>query len=555
MAPSLDLSLKSLSLSSDINGQLYNLLEADQFVECIKLASSTGNKPSKIYLAYAQYRLGREEECLRTLGDDQDRASLHLKAQALYRLEKVSPENLQALKTKSEVPNEEADIAVNEAAIAAQHAALSKDDTSYSIDHEDASHEQLFNYSIYLSSKGQSETAISTLQQAIRTLDSLQLDPEEYEAEVAPIQAQLAHLTSDAQLNRKSRELKSDSATRFLTGINFLEDSNPYVLYKAYHAESKLKQSARLFSYQNRYIAYDKIMVMHAAGLDIKNATNKYCSRFSTIDVERCAALRSLVYSKASKQSLKELLTKEPDNVHAAIALISKMVRQERGVTKCLEVIEQIPASTRTQHAGLIGLWCALSDLTTDSQSSKILEDALQNASGPARIELLAGAVHRSVSKVKSQKSANEADNSSALLDELLRLDPTNLTGQSARSVLQPSSSDEILPLPDLSSVDISSLEAGLKRPLDTEGDTRSVKKQKAKSAAQTEQERNLDPERWLPKRDRSNYKPTKKEKMKTKGGHQGGLVDESLSNQGPASQASKTGEIQRKKKGKKGKK
>lgn len=557
MISSLDASLKNLNLSSDVNAQIYALLDQDKFAESLKLAESTTSKQvSKLYVAYAQYRLGREDQCLETLGDAKDRASLHLRAQALYRLEKVSTNELELLKKGFVVENEEADIAVNEMAVAAQHAYLSKSVDNLVANEQDASHEYLFNYALYLTSNGRTEEAISVLKNAVTALENLHIDESDYDAEVAPIEAQLALLTSDASLNQTARERKCDSTTEFLTSINFLEDDNPFILHKAYYAENRLRPSARLFSFQDRFVAFDRIVVMHSIGLNIKKAVRRYVAKYAEIDEQRCASLMTLLYSKHTTQSLREILMKEPENVDVVIALISKSVRQPKGVSKCLKILEDVPEAARSQSPGLVGLHCALSDLTPQSRSSAILKQALKSAEGQTKIELLAGAIQRSLARPRSTSAEDATAQAKTYLDELLQLDPTNLIAQSAKLVLDPSRNNEIIQLPDMSAIDVAGLELNnKKRPAEESSSPRAaVKKQKSKTPEQLEQEQKLDPERWLPKRDRSTYKPTKKDKQRAKGGHQGGIVDESLSTQGPAS-LPKTGEVQRKKKNKKGKK
>ncbi|CCG82520.1 putative Signal recognition particle protein [Taphrina deformans PYCC 5710] len=554
MAPTLEKSLKSLAISSSANSQVFALLEQDKFNEALKSAQSgTIGDVSSLYVAYAQYRLGREEECLRTLADAQDRASLHLRAQALYRLEQVSLSDLQPLSSGFIVDNEEADLSVNREAILAQLAALSKEILPESSKPSVISHEYLFNRSIYLAFRGQKEQAIELLEEALQTLNSLHLDSEDYDAEVAPIHAQMAHLTGDTSQNADAHDKITDSSTHFLTGINFLNNENPYANYKAYIQESRLRPSARLFSYQNRYVAYDRILAMHSIGLSIKKATKKYVSDFGAIDQERCSALKSLVTSKSATESLSKQLQHDPSDVDTAIALIAKTITQKHGVSKSIKIIEGIPEAIRYRHPGIIGVLCSLQSLVSGRGTTiKTIETALQQSSGTAKQELLAGWIQQTIAHASYQKSETSAIEEK--IQELLSLDSHNLVAQCAQSYLHDTSTQEPLPLPDLSSIDIVSLELGTKRAHDNDAPQRTAKKTKVKSPEQIEAEKKLDPERWLPKRDRSSYKPSKKEKMKSKGGHQGGVVDESLSTQGPA-QAVKSGEVTRKKKGKKAKK
>lgn len=562
MASAVASSLKSLTISSDANAQVFALLEQDQFHKALKLAQAdTAKTVPNIYIAYAQYKVGREEECLVTLGDAKDRASRHLRAQALYRLERVSNSDLHNLRADTQVTAEEADIAVNEAAIAAQHAALSKKAT-FPVEPSDPSHEFLFNQSIFEAYSGRVDRAIQTLERAITSLKALDLDTADYEAELAPIKAQIAHLTSNTELNAEAHRLQSDSSTKFLTGLNCLQDQNPYAVYKAYHDQVNLKPAARLFSFQDRFVAYDKIVAMHAIGLNVKKAVQRYITKYRDVDTERCSSLQTLLYSRTTRTSLQEALKKNPDNIEALVALISKTVGQKRGVSKSLDILKRVPEEVRHQNPGLLGIQCALSDLTDAPESNQYIQAALKNATGEIRIELLGGLIQRAIASTSTK--SNETAQVDAWLDELLRLDPTNKVARSATLVLRPESNpDQMLDLPDLSSIDVTSLESNAKRPREDEATVPIMqKKRKTKSEEQIRAEKTLDPERWLPKRDRSTYRPSKKDKMKSKnaaGGHQGGLVDESLSTQGPASgnQPIKTGEVARKKKksNKKGKK
>lgn len=547
-------SLQSLSLNSAIDSRIYALLEDDKFQEALKLATAEKAVP-KLYIAYAQYRLGKEEECLKTLKAAEDRASRHLRAQALYRLERVAADDLSSLKHDTQVDNEVADIAVNEIAIAAQRACRSGAPSDIEVDTDQASHEYLFNYSIYLSSCGDVDSAIDVLHKATKTLESLQLDKEDHEAELAPIEAQLAHLTSSADLNAQAAAKNSDSSTKFLTNLNFFTSTNPFMTYKAHCAASTLRPSARLFTFQDCFVQYDRILAMYNIGLDIRKSVKRYIAQFSDKDPVRCTALRGLIYDQSTTKSLREMLKKDQNNVELVMVLIRKLLGHPKGVSKSLALIESLPDQIRQNNPGLIGVWCSLADSSSTSDSSAILTKALEHASGSSRIELLAGFVQRSIAKRSFTKEQAEDSTLSSHLQELLDLDPQNRIGLAAQSVLEGPKTANDIQLPDLSSINVAALEVGVKRQADDAWNIKPVKKQKVKTAEQIENEQKLDPERWLPKRDRSNYKLSKKEKQKGAGGHQGGLVDESLSNAGPAQANAKTSEVARKKKNKKTKK
>ncbi|ORY87031.1 hypothetical protein BCR37DRAFT_376389 [Protomyces lactucae-debilis] len=532
----------SLSGKSKLEQEMYRQLEGDNYKDVVVLASKNANQVTSLgllYQAYALYRLGKEQECIDRLSKVTDAASSrvvkHLKAQAYYRLEEPSQalEQYAALSSISgtKAINEEDDLAVNKLACQVQQAKDAIASEECDVPSDDRPHEQHFNYSLVAAAAGDAQSALQHLEKAERALKGIQLDADDEAYEMAPIHLQRAHLTGDASLNIKAKTLKTDAVTQFLATVNFLDfEGNPYALHKAY--KQPLKSSARLFSNQERLLAYNKIIAADAVGVSIRKAVDAYCTQYAQIDSRRCAALRQLLLKRTTLRALQDKVAdesvKKQDRAAAAVVAISRLVTQPRGFARSLALLEVMPLA---DHPGLLALQCCLMDVVhgkpTEDAITRI-EAALSSATANTRGALLAGLIQRrlQLERTESQKSAIQQ-----AATQLLQLDARHPVALAALAIVDPSASQEMR-LPDLSGIDVDALERNLPLKRSREEQTqapRPVKAKKVKTEEQLKQESNLDPERWLPKRDRASYKPTRQEKAKGEGAHQGGAVDERL--------------------------
>ncbi len=503
------------------------LLSQDEYSAALKLLGNGGDMP--IEKAYCLYRLGREQEAISYIHDLPDRGAKHLYAQVLYRLERFD-----AAKTVYAeldriggdlVANERDDIIVNSLALEAQLGFQGHGAGKYGIDesvvHIDprSTHEMYFNYATWLISQNLTKEAKEALSKAQEVLAGLRLDEEENELDLSPILGQLAYITQDGECNKSIAKMRTDPSTRFITCQNFLHEENPYKAYKVY--ATKLKKTARLFSFQERTIGFSRIMATHSVGLSVKNAVNAYTTRFPD-EQRRIFALQTLLYSKYDTSSLVEALKADPKNNYVAVTLIVRYLQSKKGgVSKALDVIDQIASSDDPMPVGLVALRTQLYELAAQKQEAyKFLETQLASAKGERKIDLLKGLIR---SKITSKDPEAAKDN----VDELLLLSPTSRTGLAARTILSPNSS--MLDLPDLSSIDVTGLElqSTLKRKSeDSEGPMKSKirKKRKVRIPKGGLVDGYIpDPERWIPKRDRKGYKPSKKEKKSASGRTQGG--------------------------------
>lgn len=480
--------LETLSALS-IDDQILKLLDQNNFKDALKTIGQKKDPQSLLYAAYAKYRLNQAEACLALLADlPASRGVMHLRAQAYYKLERTD-EALRIYEALQSQPgqlvvNEKEDTAVNVLALGAQQSLLNKSETSTERPSSKASHELLFNYSILLSSQHRTSEALEVLAEAKTSLTKLGLSEEEYDYEVGPLLAQEAYLRGDVPLYEKIKS--TDAVTRYITDLVLMDTTNPFKIFKAYN-------NTPLFSYQACVIEYNRIIAAHNIGQSVKNAVQKYCNTYK--DEKRCAALKLLVLSKATNASLLEVVKSGSEEAKsaAAIALITRYVGKPGSVAKSLRLLDGLNVQP---GPGLISIRCQLLDLMGKNQTSEDVEKYLEKCLSHAtdRKELLAGSIQRTMNRQH--------------VDELLALDPSHPIALSAITVLDPSSTHEI-PLPELPvSFDVPAEKEPIKS-----------KKRKRKGLVD-----GLDPERWLPKRDRSDYKPTRREKERMKGAHQGGM-------------------------------
>lgn len=587
---------------SSSDARILGFLSEDKYAEGLAVAESA---KSTVAAAYALYRLGREQEALGRLSKsaNDSRTALHLTAQILYRLERTAEAAAiydQLAAPGERIDNEDEDVLVNRLALAAQDATQAGVQPSVGDDDASVSHEALLNASLIASAAGRSDAALRLLDRAEAAVDALSLPQDDRAYELAPILAQRAHLQHDAASNAalRSGDAKAgsiDPVTAYLVRTNFAAIDTPdaYALAGVYAGGRQLKRSQRLFDSQHRLVEFNAVVAAFDAGADIRTRARNYARRHADKDPQRSAALLELAYARATKASLRSLLSSssgsgggsaEDESIALSLLgpLVGRLVSAARsgGVKRALGLLDDLPKQQR-DLPGVVGLRCALLDLSSDAAHRGAAEEELHRAINAAegskghKVELLAGVIRRTLAKratsnaatsagAKAAKNGEDGDDEKVrqLLEKLKGMAPEHPIARSAALLLGDDDgaggdAEVRIVLPDLSNVDIAALERGLqpaesvptssKRPLNaaaTIGSPEQAGIGDASASGATSKRRRVrklpkgasrdvppakeDAERWLPLMDRSYYKPKKSKGNANAGaGHQGGFGPE----------------------------
>jgi signal recognition particle subunit SRP72 len=446
------------------------------------------------------------------------------------------------------------------------------------------------------------------------------LSEEDKAAEMLPITAQQIYVLTrqgrhdDAAKLYDNLDLKdiSDLSTRHVATVNSLaaskEIANPYLAHRQFHSSPQLPKNDLPFNYQldilrqNEYVLdllslkYSGVARSTAEFLSSQPSPNA-SSNLNSISVLNAAANAHGETGKAALKSILLLLEKRPGDVGLLLTVIHVyLLTNNHGsaITLLEKFLSRLENSKSSSDAdvrfapGLVGTIVSLYSLEgrktqVRTELAKAAKHWRSNrkpgdASAPLPVALLRAA-GTSLLESSEPEHLNAAG---AIFEDLHAYDPTDRASAAGliaayattdpskvKSGLQESLTAAARVVAD---IDVDDLEDdGVARPIlpHKTGEKDNSKKRSADDAKPKakrvragrmpkdfEEGKKVDPERWLPLRDRSYWKPKgKKGKARAAGLTQGGAVDESK----PAAEATKT--IQggaaknKKKKGKGGKK
>lgn len=382
-----------------------------------------------------------------------------------------------------------------------------------------------------------------------------------------------------------SNQSISDSSTKAVARANslvFQAESNPYMAHRMSDSLPKITGNDRLFEYQSAVLRRNKyildLQVQKFAG--VERSTSRILSRepVPAISSHKCdlgileaASASQLQTGQEALRRLLPLLESRPDDVGLLLTVIQLYIQLQNPVPaiNLLEVFfKRLEAATTADHAdvrfapGLVAL--AVSLYRTQGRHSAI-RDELSKAA--VHWQKKSGAISSGAGNsllreagIELLRSSHPADLAAAgdAFSHLVAMQPGDRTAK-AGLVASFATSDfakvraslDILPsVEELTrGVDVDALiEAGVavlpppavptqgkKRTLDqaeTEKDRQqqpaAKKRRKRKLPKSYDPNKQPDPERWLPLRDRSSYRPKgKKGKKRAAEATQGGIVRE----------------------------
>jgi signal recognition particle subunit SRP72 len=382
----------------------------------------------------------------------------------------------------------------------------------------------------------------------------------------------------------------TDSATKVVARANALvlkAESNPYITHRLAESLSESKGNDRLFEYQASVLRRNKyvldLQVQKFPG--VQKSTSRILSKepIPAISSSKCdlgilgaAAACQLQTGREALRNILPLLETRPDDVGLLLTVIQLYVQLQnpgQAINLLEAFLKRLETATTPDHAdvrfapGLVAL--AVSLYRTQGRHSAIRSELAKAAAhwqqkiGPAASG--AGTSLLREAGIELLRSSHPADLAAAgeAFSHLIAAQPSDRTAKAGLvasfattdlSKAQPYL-DTLPSVEDLTrGVDVEALlEAGVaaapttahaepargkKRPLEEEEAAGKEKQQQQQPAAKKRRKRKLpksydpdkkpDPERWLPLRDRSSYRPKgKKGKKRAAEATQGGVVRE----------------------------
>lgn len=565
------------------------LLKLDRFDDVVRSIDEGGAKLQAVCgleNIYALYKLGRLDEALAALRQVglEKRSYNHLAAQVAYRAERFDETRVIYQKLLDTDPgDEENDMNINSKAAIAQ-AILKGERLSppKGTGQPPDSFELCYNEACVHIAQSAFSQAADLLQRAARLCDaSDDLSEEDKEAEMQPILVQQAYVYARLGKEKEAQDLLA--LTRTEEGadedIGLLVENNkaaladapenPYLLQRKCESWPIRGKKSKLFQHQLNILSNNHLVIdLQAQKVrGVKDRTAATLSRaqhpsvqpgINCLSVLNAAAETHQASGKEITRLLRALSKKRPNDVGVVLTLIQIQLddgHQGQAVSTLesfLSRLEQeggVDAKDVRFSPGLVAL--AVSLFRTQGRESAAKNELVKSAqywkTRPAgyATSLLREA---GIELVRSSKSEDLLLAGSAFEKLFQENQGSHIAASGLIASLAPTDPDkvrqhasELAALEELvGDVNVSDLlklgiaaapksDLAKKRPLTTEPDRRVTKKRRTRKLPKNYEEgKTPDPERWLPLRDRSSYRPKgKKGKKKAGESTQGGVVKE----------------------------
>lgn len=543
--------------------------------------------------AYCLYRSGLFEEAVKVASAAKDsRGAQHLILQAGYRAEDwdVANQAYSAL-SKTKVSKEEFDLHVNKLALDAEGLwleTLSAAAVPRTTTDDLGAFDTAYNAACISIGKGQLKEADMLLKRAINLCEhSEDLSDDTKAQEMIPMKAQrvfvLQRLGEKDEAATLAQDLKKvlgsaqvDASTRKLAENNVLittDITNPFIAHKTFDSVS-LPEEERLFTNQSvPLISNERTLQLQTFKFDglitsakRQSSKNNISSTSSENIVKSAFAAAALARGEVSKAAIKKVLTEleqRPNDVGLAVTIVQLYVltgNTSAAVDLLNTFFETLEKSTAEKDQdvryspGLVGL--ATSLYRSLGRRSQLKQELSKSASywrtkskAPSALLRAAGVT------LLESAAAEDVQSASEIFDKLYSQEPNDrstIAGYVASHAAEQSSelkslASKLTSVDELtSSVDVNALEnAGIpqsanalaiaqagqsKKRAAVDGLSAKPKRvRKNRLPKDFDPSKKPDPERWVPLRDRSTYKPKKKKGKKDDRTQGGGNVNESL--------------------------
>ncbi|KAK6832612.1 hypothetical protein RU639_004098 [Aspergillus parasiticus] len=549
-------------------------------------------KRAALEYAYTLYKTANLDEAIEVVSQvANDRGARHLEAQTTYRAEKFRrAADLYEELTKDEaaLANEANDLRINAWAVDAQlqwkgypdyvrHNRPTRDDLE--------AFETVYNaacLSIAKGEFGQGEMLLKRAKELCRTSEDL--TPEDKAAELLPIAVQQLYVLirqgkseeAESVLEEISVNDISELSTKrvALNNITLVRDTttNPYALYKSLHATPVSIDNDKLFDYQDNIVTGN----VHAADLLVQKydgiirSTSKALSQapypsakpnVNLLSVYNAAAHARGQAGTPALRAILPALERRPKDIGLALTAVQLYVTEGNTTSaittleKSLQLLEDSISEQDKEvrfNPGLLGILVSLYKL--EGRRVQIRSELAKAAAyWQEHVEAPSSLLRAAAQSLLHSSDRTDLTTAGDLFKSLYQKDRNDsfaIAGYVASQATLDyakieSQVDTLPPIDDLiSGVDVNALEsAGISPPSSaaaaaiasarkrTSGDKqgRATKRvRKSRLPKDYDASKTPDPERWLPLRDRSSYRPKgRKGKQRAAERTQGGIVNE----------------------------
>lgn len=567
--------------------KLVALLKLDRFDDAVRfLAESGSTLESKCVIekVYALYKSGELEEATATLNKAglRQRSLQHIAAQVAYRAERFGEAGqIYEQLLDGDAGEEENDLNINLKAVHAQAEWSGLSAPSEPLRSMPDSFELCYNIACASIARGELGEASKLLQRAAMLCKaSDDLGEEDKEAELRPIWLQQAYVYARDGKLKEALELYSSIGSLSDDEEDFIvvarqnrlsieaKPTNPYLLHRKMGAGGVKAENAKLFSYQSsreRQNSYLLDLDVHkASGVQEKTHTFLQQSEQPTnsasinaMAVVNAAAVADGLDDRAAVRKLQALAAKRPLDVGLLLTIVQLQLRLSRkgAALSLLQAFFSRLEKEGTDTArdvrfspGLVALAVSLmraqghensakaefvtaakhwTKRPTASSDSLLRESGIElmRSSNPEDLKLAGSTFEKLFAEHKGSHIA-----SAGLVASLAAVD----TDKTSQHMSELPSVESLVKGINVKSL----LQAGVvaapsrfntkKRAAADTAEKLTTKRRRRRLPKSYEEGKALDPERWLPLRDRSSYRPkNKKGKKKAAESTQGGVVKE----------------------------
>ena len=566
------------------------LLKLDRFDDALRTLDAGGDglkQLARFERAYALYKTGELEEAkslAKSIGDS--RGARHLQAQAFYRLEKFPEAGVvyrELSASQAALDNEENDLRVNSGATDAQ---LEWNSQGSLVQKKKPVREDLeafdtaYNAACAMIARGDLPQSEFLLKRAKDLCNASELSDSEKLAELLPISVQqlyvLARLGKHAEAEKMAGEINLEEipelSTRHIAQNNKLSSAakvpNPYLSQRLFQESPNLPKTDQLFHFQAQQsnenslvleLSVGKISgVVKSTSRDLSSDASPTLSHANRLSVINAAAHAQCELGKLGLKKILPLMDKRPTDVGLALTIVHLYVLTNNygsAITVLESLISRLSSSqisTDRDARFAPGLVATLVSLYQHQNRRSQIKSELAKAASywrhktkPPNFLLHAAGL--------SLLDSSDAEDQEAARDIFSTLHAQNNYSQLATAgyvaAYAMSSPEKVMKEAETltsiahltAGIDVSALESAgvpltqsldeqnLKRKRALEEKQKPVKKRVRKSKLPKDYDptKQPDPERWLPIRDRSTYKPKgKKGRKKAEQLTQGGMSE-----------------------------
>lgn len=555
---------------------LVALINLDQYEQATKIISKVPEnliEPLILEITYVYYKIGKSKEILQLYEKYQPKIESrqvqtglkHVLAQTHYKIGDYQ----KALSLYKELINassdNQSDLLVNEQAIISQ-LIFQNGETSVTrscLELDSSNYDMLFNEAFIEIAKANYVKALQLLQQAHKVCSENNLTDEDVETELLPINLTIAYV-----YQLQGKEAKSDE---ILFGVNIdnVHDTLLKLILKNNIQSEKTIDDANFIDRQLNYYETIQQVKQKITLLQLESfLKNCLVLRFATGTLSAnklnseshlnlglvSAAYKVLSRNDVSYNCLKRAKNKlvgrklvryirkesKSDLKEAAVLLLVYTNSQTGSFDQSLPFLEKLAMESQDQpkfSPGLIGTLIHVYEATHNINKLRALLTNLTEKLLYTTGEAFKDENYYNCAKIIAMKNYNFNSDSSKQLFEFLHSSKpydeliNSLLSNSNDNLTPVSELESSKSIEDILSINLDELipsktkpiQSAVKKPSKITKRKRSPKFGKGK-VIKPEGEFKLDDERWLPLKLRSYYKPTKKDKKKTSGGHQGAV-------------------------------